>query len=725
MGQLGLHRGSRMKWNVYLPLLLAALATRTARSQEAGYHEDYQPSPYHYEYKVQDPKEYLDFGAAEEGDGKGDVHGQYHVQLPDGRLQHVSYHVDDYNGYIADVSYDGHAEHPSYHGGHRGVSQGVSHGGHHGVSHGGSHGVSHGGVGGGHRFGKALIQDSGVSPQIVTKSNEISRSREGKKINEPNSFPKSNGIASNDLSGSFGGFNSKDIKPTNSFFNTQPNIVQPVPVKKIETSGDFSNRFSEPSNKDLSGNFGSASNGDFSQKFGEPSAIRVLSGNFGAPSNGDFNHRFGEPSASRGASGNFGTATNGDFNHRFGEPSTSRGVSGNFGKLANEGRKSPGSLISRRPIQPQESSTVPDKSSKPFQSKIESKPFTSFGNNPNRHENSFFSDRQVQQHPVAAPALPPSNIVKETSSRHGKSGRQDFDENSTNLFGSSSHSKPTVHANPVAGNTLTKSTKTFESKFGEPKTNSFFGSVEKSQERPRNFDSSHDRPRDFDSFSPIFGTGSSNKGASKKPEKSFDTFSPIFGKQSQSKGFSGRVKTINKKPVTGDTDFFKPSGPVKPLGSIKSSKRPTSSSFPARTDTFKSRGDKPSFPVRQPVAPTSQFTKQPLTNKKVIHQESEQPSPRFKPRPIGFGKNHPVLQGLKEHRQNSLRNSNVRKGSVDSQSDFGGQGSFRQRGNRQQFGRALGEDSLSKDTSKEQKSQVLENKTQEQRAFITHKAIPV
>merc|ERR1711970_559882 len=671
MGQLGLHRGSRMKWNVYLPLLLAALATRTARSQEAGYHEDYQPSPYHYEYKVQDPKEYLDFGAEEEGDGKGDVHGQYHVQLPDGRLQHVSYHVDDYNGYIADVSYDGHAEHPSYHGG------------------------SHGGVGGGHRFGKALIQESGVSPQVVAKSNEISRSREGKKINEPSSFPKSNGISSNDLSGSFGRFNSKGIQPANSFFNRQPNIVQPVPVKKIETSGDFSHRFSEPSNKDLSG----------------------------AASIGDFSQTFGEPSASRGLSGNFGTASNGDFSHRFGEPSTGKDVSGNFGKSANEGRKSSNSLISRKPIQPQESSIVPDKSSKPFQT--QSKPFTSFGNNPNRHENSFFSDRQVQQHPVAAPPLPPSNIVKETSSRHGKSGRQDFDENSTNLFGSSSHSKPTVHASPVAGNTLTKSTKPFESKFGEPKTNSFFGSVEKSQERPRNFDSSHDRPRDFDSFSPIFGTGSSNKGASKKPEKSFDTFSPIFGKQSQSKEFSGRVKTINRKPVTDDTDFFKPSGPVKPLGSIKSTKRPTSSSFPARTDTFKSRGGKPSFPVRQPVAPTSQFTKQPLTNKKVIHQESEQPSPRFKPRPIGFGKNHPVLQGLKEHRQNSLRNSNVRKGSVDSQSDFGGQGSFRQRGNRQQFGRALGEDSLSKETSNEQKSQVLENKTQGQRAFITHKAIPV
>merc|ERR1719317_289797 len=689
--KLGLHRGSNMKWNIRLPLLIAFLATRTARSQEGGYHEDYQPSPYHYEYKVHDPKEYLDFGAEEEGDGKGDVHGQYHVQLPDGRLQHVSYHVDDYNGYIADVSYDGHAEHPSYHGGH------------HGASHGGHHGVSHGGVGGGHRFGKALIQDSAVSPQVFSKSNEVSRSREGKKINEPSSFPKSNGISSNDLSGSFGRFDNQGIKPTNSFFNSQPNIVQPVPVKKIEISEDFSHRFGEPSTgKDLSGNFGSAFNGDFSQ-------------------------RFGEPSPDKGLSGKFATTSNGDFSQRFGELSTGKDLSTNIGKATNEGRELSNSLISRRPILPEQSSIIADKSSKPFQTRLEkpSQPFTSFGNNQNRHDNSFFSDRQVQQHQQAAPILPPTNIVKETSSRHGKSGRQDFDENSTNLFGSSSHSKPTVHSSPAVGNTVTKSKKTFESKFGEPKTNSFFGSVEKSQERPRNFDSSPDRPRDFDSFSPIFGTESANKGTSKKPVKSFDTFSPIFGKQSKSKEFSGKIKTINKKPVTDDTDFFKPSGPVRPLESIKSNTRPTSSSFPSRTNTFNNREGKPSFPIRQPVAPPTQFTKQPLTNKKVIQDKSQQPAPRFKPRPIGFGNNHPVLQSLKGHKQNTLRSSNVRQGSVDSQAGFGGQGSFRQRGNRQQFGRALGEESSSKESPKEQKSQVLESKTQGQRAFITHKAIPV
>merc|ERR1719317_421995 len=548
--KLGLHRGSNMKWNIRLPLLLAFLATRRARSQEGGYHEDYQPSPCHYEYKVHDPKEYLDFGAEEEGDGKGDVHGQYHVQLPDGRLQHVSYHVDDYNGYIADVSYDGHAEHPSYHGGH------------HGVSHGGHHGVSHGGVGGGHRFGKALIQDSAVSPQVDSKSNEVSRSREGKKISEPSSFPKSHGISSNDLSGSFGRFDNQGIKPTNSFFNSQPNIVQPVPVKKIEISEDFSQRFGEPSTgRDFSGNFGSAFNGDFSQRFGEPSPDKGLSGKFATTSNRDFSQRFGEPSPAKGLSGKFATTSNGDFSQRFGEPSTGKDLSANIGKTTNEGSKLSNSLISRRPIQPEQSPIIADKSSRPFQTRLKktSEPFTSFGNNQNRHDNSFFSDRQVQQHQQVAPILPSTNIVKDTSSRHGKSGRQDFDENSTNLFGSSSDSKPTVHSSPAVGNTVTKSKKTFESKFGEPKTNSFFGSVEKSQERPRNFDSSNDRPRDFDSFSPIFGTGSANKGPSKKPVKFFDTFSPIFGKQSKSKEFSGKIKTINKKPVTDDTDFFKPS----------------------------------------------------------------------------------------------------------------------------------------------------------------------
>eukprot|EP00091_Calanus_sinicus_P017527 TRINITY_DN3788_c0_g1_i3.p1 TRINITY_DN3788_c0_g1~~TRINITY_DN3788_c0_g1_i3.p1 ORF type:complete len:175 (-),score=40.63 TRINITY_DN3788_c0_g1_i3:574-1098(-) len=128
-----------MKASILLVCALTLSATNLAGGQGIEHKEHYEPSPYHYEYKVHDDKEYLDFGAEEEGDGKGDVHGYYHVRLPDGRLQKVTYTVNDYSGYIADVTYDGHAEHPSYHGS--------------------------SGHGGGQRFGKALAQ-SPIRPSV-------------------------------------------------------------------------------------------------------------------------------------------------------------------------------------------------------------------------------------------------------------------------------------------------------------------------------------------------------------------------------------------------------------------------------------------------------------------------------------------------------------------------------------------------------------------------------
>jgi len=62
---------------------------------------------------VEDAKEHLHFGQEEEADGQGHVQGNYQVQLPDGRLQSVAYHVNEHSGYIADVKYDGEAVHPS------------------------------------------------------------------------------------------------------------------------------------------------------------------------------------------------------------------------------------------------------------------------------------------------------------------------------------------------------------------------------------------------------------------------------------------------------------------------------------------------------------------------------------------------------------------------------------------------------------------------------------
>ena len=47
------------------------------------------------------------FNAGEASDANGVVSGSYSVALPDGRTQHVKYTADHYNGYVAEVSYEG------------------------------------------------------------------------------------------------------------------------------------------------------------------------------------------------------------------------------------------------------------------------------------------------------------------------------------------------------------------------------------------------------------------------------------------------------------------------------------------------------------------------------------------------------------------------------------------------------------------------------------------
>merc|ERR1719315_716129 len=68
--------------------------------------------PYTYNYAVADDYSKSNFNAAESNDGTGVVEGSYSVALPDGRVQHVAYHANDIDGYVAEVTYDGQAVYP-------------------------------------------------------------------------------------------------------------------------------------------------------------------------------------------------------------------------------------------------------------------------------------------------------------------------------------------------------------------------------------------------------------------------------------------------------------------------------------------------------------------------------------------------------------------------------------------------------------------------------------
>ena len=125
-------------------------AGHAVRGVHGGYANDYaEPRPYHYQYAVDDPQYGPMFNKEEQSDGSGTVQGYYAVNLPDGRTQHVKYVADHYNGYNAEVSYEGYANHPQVargygHGAGRGLVHGVAHGAVLGASHGVAHGAGYG-----------------------------------------------------------------------------------------------------------------------------------------------------------------------------------------------------------------------------------------------------------------------------------------------------------------------------------------------------------------------------------------------------------------------------------------------------------------------------------------------------------------------------------------------------------------------------------------------------
>ena len=110
---------------VFAGLLAAAVALPAAPAPHyapapAPYHapaphayKEEPPKPYAFQYGVHDDYSGANFNAQETADGKA-VSGSYQVALPDGRVQTVTYTADHYNGYIADVKYEGTPVYPKY-----------------------------------------------------------------------------------------------------------------------------------------------------------------------------------------------------------------------------------------------------------------------------------------------------------------------------------------------------------------------------------------------------------------------------------------------------------------------------------------------------------------------------------------------------------------------------------------------------------------------------------
>ena len=99
---------------VVLALVAAALAAPSQPSYGYAPQPTYEvPAKYDFNYAVKDDYSGNDFGHQEARDGY-DTQGSYYVQLPDGRLQQVTYTVNGDSGFVAEVSYEGEAQYPEY-----------------------------------------------------------------------------------------------------------------------------------------------------------------------------------------------------------------------------------------------------------------------------------------------------------------------------------------------------------------------------------------------------------------------------------------------------------------------------------------------------------------------------------------------------------------------------------------------------------------------------------
>merc|ERR1712153_50833 len=120
MGQL-LTQSSNMYKLILASALIAAASAAgpPVYGAPAPYHpapvykeEKLVPQPYAYEYGVADDYSKANFKKAETQDAEGKVAGSFTIALPDGRIQTTTYTADHYNGFIAEVTYEGTAVYP-------------------------------------------------------------------------------------------------------------------------------------------------------------------------------------------------------------------------------------------------------------------------------------------------------------------------------------------------------------------------------------------------------------------------------------------------------------------------------------------------------------------------------------------------------------------------------------------------------------------------------------
>merc|ERR1712106_12393 len=108
--------------NMYKPVILSALvaaisaAGPPAYGPVPAYHPapivKLAPQPYAYEYGVADDYSKANFKKTETQDAEGNVAGSFTIALPDGRIQTTTYTADHYNGFVAEVTYEGTAVYP-------------------------------------------------------------------------------------------------------------------------------------------------------------------------------------------------------------------------------------------------------------------------------------------------------------------------------------------------------------------------------------------------------------------------------------------------------------------------------------------------------------------------------------------------------------------------------------------------------------------------------------